>query len=133
MKLGFIPKDSGVYVGFSAENECLYVGSTLSLRARITSHKHREACDRWEWITVPPERLAIVEQEYIDRLNPTLNRSRKAWRSKKLTKKAVVGISLSSTLMQELDNYAESTGESRSVVIQRAIREGLERAQKAAK
>lgn len=44
--------------------------------------------------------------------------------------KATCTISIEPALLDALDKYAESLGETRSVVIQRFVREGLKRAPK---
>jgi metal-responsive CopG/Arc/MetJ family transcriptional regulator len=48
-----------------------------------------------------------------------------------VVKKIPCSISIDEALLAEVDEYAESLGENRSIVIQRFIREGLKRAKKA--
>ena len=50
-----------------------------------------------------------------------------------VAKKIPCSISIDEALLAEVDKYAESLSENRSIVIQRFIREGLKRAKKAEK
>jgi len=50
-----------------------------------------------------------------------------------MTPKKICSISIDDALLKDLDKYAASLSETRSVVIQRAIRELLKKAKKVAK
>jgi metal-responsive CopG/Arc/MetJ family transcriptional regulator len=62
----------------------------------------------------------------VSQSQPTYNRCM-------VVKKIPCSISIDEALLAEVDKYAESLSENRSIVIQRFIREGLKRAQRATK
>ena len=124
-----VPTGSGVYMLFSA-GLCVYVGSSRHLRRRIRFHEHRAACDGWDWKNVPAEGLREEEQELLDEFQPRLNKATTAVRSTIRAREVrqTRTIAIDPMILRAAERYAAQVArESTNTVIQRAVRELLER------
>ena len=63
---------SGIYFLLSGR-EIVYVGRAVNFIRRIKQHKDK-SFDRWFWVPCPADSLGALEQEYISRLAPRLNK-----------------------------------------------------------
>jgi excinuclease UvrABC nuclease subunit len=80
-----VPEEPGVYM-FWARRLCLYVGKADNLRSRLLQHWrdcHNQELKNWMRVhgsklcisyLVSKRSLPVLEQEYIDRLSPHLNK-----------------------------------------------------------
>jgi excinuclease UvrABC nuclease subunit len=48
---------SGIYVFWGVSGECLYVGSSIDMRGRVRTNKHRKLAARVEMFEFPPDDL----------------------------------------------------------------------------
>jgi hypothetical protein len=55
-------------------DEVVYVGQTVNLSGRISSHRCTKAFDSCQWAPVPREDLNRVEAALIEHFNPRLNK-----------------------------------------------------------
>lgn len=69
-----IPDTSGVYMLFNGE-ECLYVGSSLRMRERLSSHPYRNMADSIDYATCTKDDLVCTERIYVEKLRPSLNKA----------------------------------------------------------
>jgi hypothetical protein len=66
-------KDCGVYVLYSGDVP-VYVGSSVRMSKRVSGHSHKGKFSRVEYSYFPENLLTKMEQEFIDRLKPSLNK-----------------------------------------------------------
>jgi len=64
---------SGVYVLYAENGECLYVGSSINMSRRVSSHNLRKIIAKAEYFPCPREELRDREQEKIISMRPKLN------------------------------------------------------------
>ena len=102
-----IPQSSGVYQGFVGP-ECVYVGSSLNLRSRISGHPLRSVCDRWEWSLVPADSLVSAEQALMDRFQPRLNKTKKVCRSASIVIRRNKMYRFNRTIIEAFEEYCRS-------------------------
>lgn len=62
----------GVYFLF-LDGECVYVGQSMTLHARVDQHLRRIPFDSYSWINVPAGDALTVERHYINLLRPEYN------------------------------------------------------------
>ena len=55
------------------DQRVIYVGQSVNLAARLTTHNHRHEFDHVFYLPCPREKLDEVEMEFIRTLCPTLN------------------------------------------------------------
>jgi hypothetical protein len=67
----------GVYVLYGDSDEVLYVGSSKCVSARLSAHHLRKAASRIEVFPCDLSELREKEEEFVRRLNPTMNRAKK--------------------------------------------------------
>ena len=73
-------KEPGVYVLYGENDECLYVGSSVNMKARCRFHPYGALAKRIEYNPCSLRELGPLEQKTIDRLKPKLNRNKKVTR-----------------------------------------------------
>ena len=66
---------SGVYVLYGENDECLYVGMSLNMEARLDQHRTAIEFRRSETFLFNPCELREREREMIQRLRPKLNKA----------------------------------------------------------
>jgi|GEM_PF-4420503 len=62
----------GIYFLF-LDGECVYVGQSMTLHARVDQHVKRIQFDSYSWINVPEGDALTVERHYINLLRPVHN------------------------------------------------------------
>lgn len=67
-----VPSASGVYCLFQ-DGICVYVGISVNLRQRISSHNHRGKFNSVTYVELPVEKLEDEEQRLLDEFSPELN------------------------------------------------------------
>lgn len=76
-----IPAVSGVYVLYGEAGECLYVGSSIDMRARMGCHRYRKQAFRAEYHPCEEGELVKKEKELTGRLKPKLARAASVYRT----------------------------------------------------
>lgn len=67
------PIASGIYFLYMGK-ECVYIGCSINMCARVLYHNHKGKFDRVEWILFPEEWLLHAERVAIAMFNPPLNK-----------------------------------------------------------
>lgn len=68
-----LPQRSGIYALFAGK-DCIYVGSSLRIKARIAAHPYRDKAEIIGYWELPASYLLSEERKAIEWLKPALNK-----------------------------------------------------------
>ena len=117
-----------IYRFYNAEDECLYVGQTLSMSSRIIGHRNDKSwwdeVQRIEATRVEGD-LSVAEVEEIARLKPKYNKTRGGSKGVSHSGKQVRAYNVSLEAIELVRRTAEKYGVSQSQVVHDTLRAAL--------
>lgn len=119
-----LPKKPGVYILYMG-NSCVYVGGTIRIRQRVASHERTILFDRVEFVLCSVRELNELEEKYIAKLKPALNKETKAKGSRGNANREVLAFRVKRERLGVLQKLATSESRSLNNMVYVLIREAL--------